>query len=213
MSELEVIPKGMTDMQIAWAHAYTSKARFNPTKAAEMAGYANPEQAGRVCKANKELITYTRTLMKEQQVMDATEVLVRLTEHANATMAPFITKDGVLDLTTEEAQDNLHLIESASTETRYDTEGNPVVKVTLKTHSVQGALNTLAKHHNLLGEKDQNGTTNISVNIGAFASLSDDDLRAKIAQKETDYRDARLGPGGAGVGTGDVQEGCRLLGE
>lgn len=87
--------------------------------------------------------------------MSADEVLVRLTDHARGSLAPFLrrTPDGELrgfDLSDDKP---LHLLQKISITTRRLKDDEIEEKVTLELHPVQGALTLLGKHRKLFTDK------------------------------------------------------------
>jgi len=87
--------------------------------------------------------------------MGADEVLVRLTDHARGSLAPFLrrTPDGELrgfDLSDDKP---LHLLQKISITTRRLKDDETEEKIALELHPVQGALVQLGKHHKLFTDK------------------------------------------------------------
>ena len=100
--------------------------------------------------------------------MSSQEVLARLTDLARGNMQPFIevSADGFasLDFSTEEAKDSMRLIKKIRTKRsrRMVGKGDQAEPwedeaVEVEIYDSQRALETLAKYHNLLTEKDEDG--------------------------------------------------------
>jgi phage terminase small subunit len=142
---------------------------WNGAEAARRAGYSA---------ATARQIAYnllTKVYIKEQindrlkkSAMSAEEVLARTTDLARGNMMPFIevSEDGYasLDFSSDEAKDALHLIKKIKTKRSRRMVGkgeqaepwqDEYVEVEL--YDSQRALETLAKYHNLLTEKDEDG--------------------------------------------------------
>jgi hypothetical protein len=81
---------------ILFAHHYLNEAKFDPVKAAEMAGYANPHKVCGQLLANATIKAYLLKKAEEAGVMSAEEVLARWTTIASFDPTEF------LEFTTEE---------------------------------------------------------------------------------------------------------------
>lgn len=101
-----------------------------------------------------------------EKAMGADEVLIRLGEHARGSLAPFTVQNGSnisIDLTTDQAKANIHLIKKISqrrivkrkNKGADETEEEEDTTLTLEIHDAQAALNTLARHHGLLTDKTE----------------------------------------------------------
>lgn len=144
----------LTPKQRMFVDAYVGVARGNATKAAQLAGYKDPEQAGYENKKKQEIaeliasLFTARTLSREQ-------VLDRLTEHANGTIEHFIRSrepDSPVDLTSDAAQANLHLIKKLKTKRRSGgTVDNPwqEIEQEIELHDPQQALVQIGRFHKL----------------------------------------------------------------
>jgi phage terminase small subunit len=147
----------LTDKQRVFIEHYL--ATWNATRAAEAAGYKDPEQAGYENKKKQEIQDAIRERLAEK-TMSADEVLARLTEHARGSLAPFLRFEKGLkpgfDFNQESARANLHLIK------RYSIGKGGAV--TIELYDAQAALTTLAKHHGLLVDKGElNGSLTIRI--------------------------------------------------
>lgn len=139
-------PDTLSDRQRAFLAAYLGPARFNATRAAELAGYAEPGQAGWRLLKNVEIQAAVQARL-DQAAMGADEVLARLAEHARGSIADFVTLDGagepVLDLRRAKELGLLHLVKSLKP-TRHG--------IALELYDAQAALVTLGRHHGLWKE-------------------------------------------------------------
>lgn len=162
---------------------YLGRAHWNATEAARLAGYSDPEQSGWENKKKQEI----QAAISERVAavaMTADEVLIRLAEHARGSFKPFVTEgmDGELwpDLTTQAAQDNLHLLKKIKPKKRVGgSKEDPwtETEIELEIHDPQAALVHLGRHHKLFTDKiEQSG----NLTIRTAADLSDDEL-AEIA--------------------------------
>ena len=96
--------------------------------------------------------------------MGADEVLIRLGEHARGSLAPFTVQNGInilIDLTTVQAQANIHLIKKISQrrivkrKSKDDDESEEDTTLSIEIYDAQAALTTLARHHGLLTDKTE----------------------------------------------------------
>ena len=147
---------------------------YNATLAAKRSGYTGDDNTLGVTGYNllrnpkiKEAISQRLS----ETAMSPDEVVKRLGDIARGSIAPFITlREGdeniTLDLTTPQAQANLHLIKKITQRriirTKGDDEEIDDTTLSIEMYPADGALNTLAKHHGLLtdytgrnGEKDK----------------------------------------------------------
>lgn len=122
-----------------------------------------------------------------ENTMTANEVLVRLASQARGTIEPFVSQlpgsENVnIDITTPQARENLHLVKRITqrrvVRTKGDDEEIDDTTVSIELHDPQAALTTLAKHHGLLIDKNDN--RNFDVDL---SKLSDDQLE-RIAKGE-----------------------------
>lgn len=168
---------GLTVKEQAFIEHYLTC--WNGAQAARDAGYSAKtakEQASRMLtKVNiQEAIQARLAELK----MSADEVLVRLSEHARGSLAPFIRRDTDGDLYGFDLSDTqpLHLLKKASvTRRRQKDDRDEVVTletITIELYDAQAALALLGKHHKLFVERvEHSGTIDVS-------TLSDDELRA-----------------------------------
>lgn len=133
----------------AFVEHYIANGFRNGTKAATDAGYSERTahaQAHRLLK-NAEIQRHISNRLGEM-AMGANEVLFRLTQQAQATMADFIeiTSQGVrLDFVKAEKADKLGLIKKF----KQDKDGN----VTVELYDAQAALVQLGRHHQLFTDQ------------------------------------------------------------
>lgn len=150
--------KGLSDRQKRFIDAYLTC--WNASEAARQAGYSKKTArfigSENLTKPNIRAAIDARLVEKR---MSADEVLARLSAQASGTLTPFLNvqgEDAYVDLTTDEAKANLHLIKEIETERRrYGKEDNPVeeFKVKLKIHDPQAALVQLGRYHKLFTDK------------------------------------------------------------
>lgn len=144
--------------QKTFIEAYIGEARGNASEAARIAGYKLPRQQGYEnltkpdirAEIDKELALRT---------LSASEVLSRITEHANGTLKHFLKPQGdeiIVDLTSDEADANFHLLKKAKTKRRTGgTDEAPwtEVEVEIEIHDPQAALRDLGRYHKLFTDK------------------------------------------------------------
>jgi len=140
--------------------AYLSEANGNATEAARIAGYADPMREGYRIKNAPEVKAEIARLLAEN-TLAAAEVLSRLSDQARGTLTHFlkITGDEVtIDLSTEGAKANLHLLKKAKTKRRTGGTAEAPweeVETELELHDPQSALALLARYWKLLTDKVQ----------------------------------------------------------
>lgn len=146
-----------TEKQRRFLAAYLGEANGNATKAARIAGYAWPMQAGGKLVEKCWFLEAVNAAVARAR-MEAGEVLARLAGHAAGDMGDFldIRDDGTfrIDLTKAAKAGKTHLIRGV----RHwrTTRENVVIEVTeLELHSSLDALETLAKHHGLYLRKNE----------------------------------------------------------
>jgi phage terminase small subunit len=168
---------------------FLGESNGNATDAARRAGYVHPNKIGPRL-AVKVGIRAAIEARLAGPALSAAETLARLSEQATADMGDFVSVVGDVarvDLATAKRRGKLHLVRKLK-QGRYGPE--------LELYSAQAALELLARHHGLLGRKDDD----------------DDDHDDEAARAEIARRLARLAePGGAsgvpgGPGPGDAPE-------
>ncbi len=154
----------------------------NAMKAAEVAGYSDPQaNSSRIKKQPEVAAEISRRL--DEMAMPANEVLARLADHGRATLEDVLSVSGRgvrLDVAKAIKSGKAHLIKSYS-------KGKDGVKVEMV--DVQGALSLLSRHHKLLTDK-----TEITGKDGAslFGELDDDELNRRLAAAEAGKAEAPL---------------------
>lgn len=159
----------LSSKQLAFIEHYL--ATWNGAEAARLAGYSEKtakEQASRMLTEVNVQDAITERLAELK--MSADEVLVRLSEHARGSIAPFlrVTSDGEMrgfDLNPEQP---LHLVRRATATTRRFKDESTEYTVTVELHDAQAALALLARHHGLLVERTE---TTINVIDDAVTTL------------------------------------------
>lgn len=126
--------------------ALVGEANFNATKAAQIAGYADPKRSSFATK-HQPLVRQAIDELLDEMAMPGREVLARLTEQARALYADFIDGAGNVDMDGLKQAGLMRLVKKIS----WDKEGNRVVEF----HDVQAALVHLGKHHGLFTEKHE----------------------------------------------------------
>lgn len=191
--------KGLSDRQKRFIDAYLTC--WNASEAARQAGYSK-KTARFIGSENltKPNIRAAIDARLADMRMGANEVLARLSAHASGTLTPFIQVSGenaFVDLTTDEAKANLHLIKEIETERRtYGKEENPVeeFRVKLKIHDPQAALVQLGRYHKLFVDRVDSTTWNID-----FSKLTDEQLDRLAAGEDPRAVLARQGEAAPGA--------------
>lgn len=164
-----------TDKRTAFINYYVGEANLNGTKAAELAGYANPRQEASRLLSNvdirKEIDARLETL-----TLKKSEILARLTDHALASVEDYVTDDGYIDLEKMRAAGKLHLIKRVK---RVDGEKSSYIEVEL--HDAQAALVHLGRYYALFTDKQESEIRG-ELRLKAAHELTDDEL-ANIAAR------------------------------
>ncbi|KAB7730150.1 hypothetical protein F5984_13285 [Rudanella paleaurantiibacter] len=102
-------PKKLTPKERKFVERYAL--HLNGARAAREAGYSEATAKETAYEnLTKPHIKEALAPLLEARQMPVEEGISRLTDWARADMSPFVTEDGALDLTSEEARANLHLI-------------------------------------------------------------------------------------------------------
>lgn len=138
----------MTPRQQRFVSAYVGEAKFNATKAAEIAGYAQPRQRGCELKSEPEIAAAIKEHL-DAAAMSADEVLMRLADQARADISDFITFEQTgeywrVDLAKAARAGKLHLLKSIT----FERMGQKIEMV-----DAQAALVHLGRHHKLFTDK------------------------------------------------------------
>jgi len=181
----------MTEKQQKFVDAYLGEARFNATRAAEIAGYSSPMQRGYDAKNDPEVAEEIRNRLASS-TMSSNEVLARLSDHASGTLEHFVVTSGDgerihFDLNSDEAKTHFHLIKKLKTERRrggkqgeeWETE-----KVEIELHDPQAALVQIGRHHKLftdkiensLDERDRSAIDSLNSKLARIASRTGADI-------------------------------------
>ncbi|MGF7219078.1 phage terminase small subunit [Spirosoma lacussanchae] len=159
---------GLTDKQRRFVEEYCVD--WNGTQAATRAGYSPAtanEQASRLL-ANVNIRAAVDTYLDDLS-MTAAEAVLKLTRWGRGSIEPFLTAGGHLDLSTEDARANLHLIKKSKITTRVerglpDTEqpDADIITVEIELHDAKDAVKTildvrgkLIRRHELTGKDGQ----------------------------------------------------------
>lgn len=172
--------KKLTDKQRLFVEFYLGESYCNATDAARRAGYSDPEMSGW---ENKQKLVIQEAIQERvaEVAMSADEVLLRLRDHGRGSLKPFLTEEGFIDITTDEAQQNIGLLKEIEVEKRVGgPEDDPWIetKTKIKLHDPQAALVHLGRHHKLFTDKTENAT---SVKLEVTAEELNDDELASIA--------------------------------
>lgn len=147
------MPKPLTTKQQAFVAFFFIT--WNESEAAKRAGYANPYNNAHRLMEHDGIAAAIAARLAELK-MSADEVLVRLTEHARGSIAPFMRRspDGALhgfDLGDDRPLNLLHKVSITKRTIRDMTEE----KITLELYDAQAALVHLGKAHGLFIERTE----------------------------------------------------------
>lgn len=152
-------PPRLTPKQKAFIDAYVGEARGNATKAARIAGYADPEVSGWQNKQKAVVADAIREILAER-TLKSEQVLDLLTQHANADLSPFLIAYGpdefAVDLSTPLAKANIHLLKSVKKKTKSGGSGEKAWReseIEIVLHDPQAAAVHLGRYHKLFTDK------------------------------------------------------------
>ena len=136
---------------------------WNETEAARRAGYADPNRNAHRMMVNDGISAAIRARLAEMK-MSADEVLARLTDHARASIAPFLitTEAGVPAGFNLSPDRPLHLVKKVTITDK---------GISFEIHDSQTALALLGKHHGLFADKVEHSG---SLDIKGYTSVSPD---------------------------------------
>ncbi len=174
----------------AFAEHYVQ--HFNGAEAARRAGYAPKsarQQAARLL-TNADILAYIDARIDELK-MDTDEVLLRLADHARATMADFIDPAREeLDLARAEQRGKLHLVK------KFTKSTGKVETVSIELYDAQAALVQIGRYHKLF--TDNHDVTSGGEPLKLYDTVSPDDW-----DDDGDSDAARDGASAAGAATAD----------
>ena len=176
----------MTVKQTDFITYYVNGARGNAAKAARFAGYSNAKVEGFRLKSNPTIWAEIQRQLKER-ILASEEVLERLTQHASASLEPFLYQSGdttVIDLSTEQAKESIHLLKKVKCKKRTggtDEEPWTEVETEIELHDPQAALVHLGRHHKLFTDKvEQSGTLSVSL----LGTLTEAEIDARLSEQQ-----------------------------
>ena len=186
-----VMPPKLTVRQQRFAMEYCLD--WNASAAARRAGYSEHTAGvqGYALLKKPEIQAVIRVRKAEidaewsLRIMQAQEVIARLTEIARSDMGDLIGEfDDVenVSLAKAKARGKSHLVKKVRTRTTYVTEGekeSQIVDTELEMYSAHDALRDLGKHYALFAEK-----LVVTLAPQDVAAMSDDDLRQALEASE-----------------------------
>lgn len=128
---------------------------WNPSLAALKAGYKNtPNLHTNASKLlqNAEIQAIVQERIKKI-AMDTDEVLARLATMARGDLSSFLTDDGGIDFTTEQAKANIYLLKKARVRTGVTKSGEPWEEREVELHDPQAALVHIGRHLKLFTDR------------------------------------------------------------
>ncbi len=153
----------LTGKQALFVEAYLKC--WNKTESARQAGYAgNDATLGAIGYENFKKPEIFEEIQRRisETAMSADEVLMRLGDHARGNMGDFwqIPDKGSpsLDLTSEKAKANLHLIKKMKVKTTVRTIADipeTTTEIDFELYDAQAALEKLGRHHKLFTDKTE----------------------------------------------------------
>lgn len=163
----------MTDKQALFVAMYLGKAKLNATKAARLAGYADPEKEGWRVRQDPEVEAEIRGRISEY-AMGPDEILSRLAEQARASLDDFVeadhwgSKKPQIAFTAATLKQKGHLIKSFEV-------GKMGTKLVLQDQ--QKALELLARAQGMFVERHEvTGTEGGDIVVKVLRGVSMDDL-------------------------------------
>ena len=157
--------EGLNPKQRLFVEYYLGVAHLNATKAARLAGYAEPGQQGHRLLKNVQIAEAIKERVAEA-AMAADEALYRLADHARATIEDFMEEgEEFVRLETGRRNGKLHLIRKFG----WDKEG----RLAIELHDAQAALIQIGRHHGLFTDRND-----VTLNGKSLRELSDAELLA-----------------------------------
>ena len=157
MSE-EIEQIKLTGKQKAFADYYIGGAHFNATKAAKLAGYSEKTafQIGYENLRKPEIRDYIKERLSELTLTE-NEVLSRLTDHANASIADILDENGEFNFSVMVENGKDHLLKKLKVRrvTRRTQDDEEIEEVTheFEMYDAQAATVHLGRYHKLFTEK------------------------------------------------------------
>lgn len=144
---------------------YLGEARGNGTLAAKLAGYSGDYNTLAVMAHNLLKIPKIQESIqkvRDKSLMDAEEVLCRLSKHGRASIADVLDKDGMFNLETAKERGAEDLVRKVKirrrTEHGRDGTVTEVVDHELELHNSQTALELMGRHHKLFTDRVETET-------------------------------------------------------
>jgi len=161
----------MTHKQQAFVNFYLGEARLCGSRAAHMAGYRNPKIMAAQLKKQPEIAAQIKERL-EAQSLSSDEVLQILSDHARGTLRHFIGEtvdgDAYIDLNSESAKENFHLLKKAKTTKRSggkDDNAWEKTEVEIEIHDPQAAAVHVGRHYAMFTDRTE-GNLNVGGVIG-----------------------------------------------
>lgn len=148
-------PKKLSAKQQKFVEYYVRL--LDATKAARLAGYKDPGQAGYENKKKQDISNAIQRLLREA-TLQPDDVLSRLTLHATSDMLDFVDDDGGVDISAvREAQLGMLIKKFKSTRRTINGKDDKEVlverTVEIELYDAQSALVNLGRHHKLFTDK------------------------------------------------------------
>lgn len=133
---------GLTVKERLFVRAYVQC--LNATKAALAAGYS-AKTAYSIGSENLKKPEIKKAVDEalESRTLSVPEVVSRLSDHGRGSMALFLSESAELDLTSEKAVENYHLIKKFKERRHTSVEGSETVTVEIELYDAQSALRTI----------------------------------------------------------------------
>jgi len=189
---------GLNDKQRLFVELYLANG-LNAAKAYRDAGYCGNDRSAPYVLKNDDRVKALIEKRLEEHAMGSAEALARLTEWGRGTFEFFLDDEGRLDLESEQAQHNRHLIKKI----HYDDYGRPE---RIELHDPKDATKSIAKIHGLVKDRvEHSGSVeHTEAPRYDYSVLSDDELEeleritAKLEETVDDSTATHRSQGGAG---------------
>jgi phage terminase small subunit len=181
--------EGLNDRQRRFAEEYCVD--FNGTQAAIRAGYSADtarQQAWRML--TNVNISAAIEHLKKQLTMSSEEAAIRLTRMGRGSIEPFLSEEGDLNLTSEAAQANLHLVKKAKTTKRVERiDGVPVadiISTEIELHDAKDAIDKILQYHGKYVKKHEySGPGGTPIQVEDLSQLSAEELQRLLIELQT----------------------------